>query len=104
MANPVKKVTYQTSKNGQHDISGGAGYRNNATRAEQQAQEAAAEAASYFEFPAGIVRRIPDSLADEAIRMDDSVVVDIDLARRQHEKLIMTLRKLNIGLTGALLY
>ena len=100
MASPAKKVTYSTARNGQGNYSGAMNSRGGNSNTTQQAQAATAALAAYFDFPAGIIRRIPDSLADQALRMDDSVVVDIDLARRQHEKLIMTLRKLNVGLTG----
>ncbi|XP_072016714.1 N(G),N(G)-dimethylarginine dimethylaminohydrolase 1-like isoform X1 [Amphiura filiformis] len=102
MASPAKKVTYSTTKNGQGNFGGGGGAMNSRsgdTFATQAQAVSAGVVASYFDFPAGIIRRIPDSLADQALRMDDSVVVDIDLARRQHEKLIMTLRKLNVGMS-----
>ncbi|XP_033127165.1 N(G),N(G)-dimethylarginine dimethylaminohydrolase 1-like [Anneissia japonica] len=51
-----------------------------------------------FDYESGVVCRIPDTLKDDAVRESDQVVVDIDHAKREHEKYILTLRKLKINL------
>lgn len=50
-----------------------------------------------FEYTAGLVCRIPDS-AKEEIEKKNGLKFDLELARKQHERYIITLRKLKVNL------
>ncbi|XP_071820456.1 N(G),N(G)-dimethylarginine dimethylaminohydrolase 1-like isoform X1 [Apostichopus japonicus] len=50
-----------------------------------------------FEYTAGLVCRIPDS-AKEEVEKRNGLKFDLELARKQHERYIITLRKLKVNL------
>ncbi len=52
-----------------------------------------------FDYVTGIVSRIPESMKSVVKKYDVNAELDIDKARRQHEKYIHTLRKLRVDLS-----
>ena len=53
----------------------------------------------FSDYVTGIVSRIPDSMKSVVKKYDVNAELDIDKARRQHEKYIHTLRKLRVDLS-----
>ncbi|XP_072016715.1 N(G),N(G)-dimethylarginine dimethylaminohydrolase 1-like isoform X2 [Amphiura filiformis] len=58
-----------------------------------------AKPTNMFDYGTGIVSRIPESMKSVVKKYDVNAELDIDKARRQHEKYIHTLRKLRVDLS-----